>query len=189
VLAELSGDGVGPALEELGFPAALVDGDGLVHWENAAAVETSGSVRGAPFAALTKPEARADFERWFDGVMRRREAGEHVVELQLADGSYERFEISVVPLRDAGFVVGAFGVGRRLIRTRPGRSSVSLTKRQRDVLRLLGEGRSTAQIAAELVLSETTIRNHVAAILGALGAHSRLQAVLEARRIGILEDG
>lgn len=63
---------------------------------------------------------------------------------------------------------------------------VSLTPRQREVLVLLGEGLSTAAIAARLDLSKETVRNHVRAVLQELGAHSRLEAVIEARRRGLL---
>jgi DNA-binding NarL/FixJ family response regulator len=65
---------------------------------------------------------------------------------------------------------------------------VNLTRRQLEVLRLLAEGKSTAQIAAELGLSRTTVRNYVANLLTALGVHSRLQAVVAARKAGILDD-
>jgi DNA-binding NarL/FixJ family response regulator len=65
---------------------------------------------------------------------------------------------------------------------------VDLTKRQLEVLRLLADGKSTAQIAAELDLSRTTVRNYIANLLTALGVHSRLQAVVSARNAGILDD-
>jgi DNA-binding NarL/FixJ family response regulator len=66
--------------------------------------------------------------------------------------------------------------------------STYLTKRQLEVLRLLAEGESTAQIAASLGLSRTTVRNYIANLLAALGAHSRLEAVIAARRARILDD-
>jgi DNA-binding NarL/FixJ family response regulator len=50
------------------------------------------------------------------------------------------------------------------------------------VLRLLERGRSTAQIAEQLHLSIETVRNHIRAVLRALDAHSRLEAVAVARR-------
>jgi DNA-binding NarL/FixJ family response regulator len=50
------------------------------------------------------------------------------------------------------------------------------------VLRLLEHGRSTRQIAQQLHLSPETVRNHVRAVLRALGVHSRLEAVALARR-------
>ena len=62
-----------------------------------------------------------------------------------------------------------------------------LTKRQLDVLRLLAEGRSTAEIAAALGLTETTVRNYVANLLATLGAHTRLQAVIAASKAGLIE--
>ncbi len=62
-----------------------------------------------------------------------------------------------------------------------------LTKRQLEVLRLLAEGRSTAEIAAELELKHTTVRNYVANLISALGVHTRLQAVIAARKAGLIE--
>ena len=47
---------------------------------------------------------------------------------------------------------------------------------------LLAAGFSTDAIAARLSISVATVRNHVTAILAALGAHSRLEAVAIARR-------
>ena len=64
--------------------------------------------------------------------------------------------------------------------------SISLTKRQLEVLSLLAEGKSTDEIAAELGVRRTTARNHIANLLAALGAHSRLQAVVIAQRAGLL---
>jgi two-component system response regulator DesR len=65
--------------------------------------------------------------------------------------------------------------------------SNSLTKRQLEILRLLAEGKSTDEIATELGLTRTTVRNYIATLLAALGAHSRLQAVVVAREAGILD--
>jgi methanogenic corrinoid protein MtbC1/DNA-binding CsgD family transcriptional regulator len=62
-----------------------------------------------------------------------------------------------------------------------------LTPRQTQVLRGLSEGKSTDQIAGELFLTPVTVRNHIANILAALGVHSRLQAVVAARRRGLIE--
>lgn len=64
--------------------------------------------------------------------------------------------------------------------------AVRLTARQRQVLGLLGEGFSTRAIATSLGVSEHTARNHVRAVIQALSARSRLEAVARARRLGLL---
>lgn len=61
----------------------------------------------------------------------------------------------------------------------------SLTRRQREILYLLVEGIRVRQIAIRLTLSETTVRNHIRAILRELGAHSQLEAVARARALSL----
>lgn len=61
-----------------------------------------------------------------------------------------------------------------------------LTRRELDVLALLAEGVSTAQIAQRLRLSPTTVRNHVQNLLLKLQAHSRAEAVVVAIKSGLV---
>jgi len=61
-----------------------------------------------------------------------------------------------------------------------------LTARQREVLTLLAEGLSNADIAVRLTLSAKTVDHHVSAVLGKLGVPSRGQAAAAARRLGLL---
>ena len=65
-----------------------------------------------------------------------------------------------------------------------GQLDVKLTRRQRDVLQLMSEGRSNRQIAGALGLAEGTVKVHVAAVLKALNVTNRTQAVLAATRTG-----
>jgi len=62
-----------------------------------------------------------------------------------------------------------------------------LTQRELEVLRLLAEGRSNAEIAAQLYLSEATVKTHTSSILSKLGLRDRVQVVIFAYKQGITE--
>jgi DNA-binding NarL/FixJ family response regulator len=98
----------------------------------------------------------------------------------------------------AGDALLAPDITRRLIeqfvRRPPPGSSIppalgALTPREVDVLRLIARGLSNAEIAAELVVSETTVRTHVTRILAKLGARDRVQAVVAAYESGLVQPG
>ena len=92
-------------------------------------------------------------------------------------------EISAVPLKNGEQVVGVFGLLDDRPDDSPSAPPPHLTPRQVEVLRLLEQGRSTKQIAAELHLSTETVRNHVRRLFRALGVNSRLEAVAAARAV------
>ena len=62
----------------------------------------------------------------------------------------------------------------------------ALTQRELEVLRLLGAGHSTDEIARELSITRVTARNHVNKVLDKLGANSRLQAVVIASQLRLI---
>lgn len=64
-----------------------------------------------------------------------------------------------------------------------------LTAREWQVLELLAQGSGTDEIAAALVISPSTVRNHVQNILDKLGMHSRLEAIAYAYQHGLIEKG
>jgi DNA-binding NarL/FixJ family response regulator len=64
--------------------------------------------------------------------------------------------------------------------TPPRPSPAPLTKREREVLRLLSEGKKTDEMGEQLFISDVTVRNHIQNILRKLGVHSKLEAVVYA---------
>jgi len=108
---------------------------------------------------------------------------------QLADG------IRVVAGGDA---LLAPSITRRLIQefaaarpaaAAPPKGLDELTARELEVFRLVARGLSNAEIAAELIVSETTVKTHVARMLMKLGLRDRVQAVVLAYEAGIAVPG
>ncbi len=61
-----------------------------------------------------------------------------------------------------------------------------VTKREEEVLQLIADGCSTAEVAEQLFISQKTVKNHLASIYQKLDARDRTQAVLRAVRMGIV---
>jgi DNA-binding NarL/FixJ family response regulator len=106
--------------------------------------------------------------------------------------------IAAVRAAAAGDALLAPSVTRRLIEAfarRPPETSpspsqlASLTARERDVLLLLARGRSNAEIASVLFVSDATVKTHVGNLLAKLGLRDRIQAVILAYETGIVVPG
>ena len=100
----------------------------------------------------------------------------------------------------AGDALLAPGITRRLISEFAGRSDRKsppspaprldeLTPRETEVLQLIAEGLSNAEIAGRLVVTEETVKTHVSRILGKLGLRDRTQAVVIAYETGLVVPG
>jgi PAS domain S-box-containing protein len=94
----------------------------------------------------------------------------HVSTIALDDGDARRFLHVLVPHEE-----------------RSSRALRLLTPRQQEVLQLLADGVPAKAIATQLGIVEVTVRNHIRAILVALGAHSQLEAIANARRLRLID--
>ena len=105
--------------------------------------------------------------------------------------------IAAIRLIAAGDALLAPAITRRLVErfTKPrpdlsGPGAVSdLTPRELEVLRLMARGMSNGEIADALVVSEATVKTHVAHVLPKLGLRDRVQAVVFAYESGIVQPG
>ncbi|QFZ24313.1 response regulator transcription factor [Saccharothrix syringae] len=110
--------------------------------------------------------------------------------------------VAAVRLVDTGDALLAPSITRRLVerfaagdRPRPPRPPAvhrdlaALTPREREVLTLMGRGRSNAELAEELTLSEATVKTHVARIFAKLALRDRAQAVVLAYETGLVSPG
>lgn len=70
---------------------------------------------------------------------------------------------------------------------RGGPATSPLTTREEEVLQLVADGRSTAEVADELYISTKTVKNHLASIYEKLDTRDRTQAVLTGVRLGIVQ--
>jgi two-component system response regulator DevR len=61
-----------------------------------------------------------------------------------------------------------------------------LTSREKEVLRLMAEGHPSRSIAAELGISYTTVRTHIRSLGSKLAVHSKLEAIVKARELGLI---
>ena len=104
--------------------------------------------------------------------------------------------VSAVRVVAAGDALLAPTVTRRLLERfaqlpderRPA-SLDELTSRELETLRLLASGRSNAEIAEALVVTEATVKTHVSSILRKLGVRDRVQAVVVAYDTGLVRPG
>jgi DNA-binding NarL/FixJ family response regulator len=102
--------------------------------------------------------------------------------------------VAAVRLVRSGDALLAPAITRRLVERFARRDSApavhgdlaALTPRELEVLRLLAQGLSNAELAGRLHLSEATVKTHVARILAKLGLRDRVQAVVVAYRSGLV---
>jgi DNA-binding CsgD family transcriptional regulator len=184
-----------PALEAVAVPSAVIGRDGRIRWLNRGATAIIGDRVGEPFARAIALEdhhvARTNFDMKLAGESA---STEYSVTLLARGGRRLPVNVSSVPFWERGEITGVFGVaypagaeGGGAPRSNGSAATPELTTRQFEALSLLAEGLGTRVIATRLGIAEETARNHIRGILTQLGAHSRLEAVVRAYRLGLLQ--
>lgn len=179
-------------VDRLAVPASLHDVEGRFLHMNASAEQVSGrtiaEMRGRPFTDPVPPAARDAVSAHF----RRALTGEPTAfETVFVDGRgvVRGVRAQHLPLIDGDEVVGVLIIAFDVL---PAPSSIKLdpppklTPRQHEILELIASGMSTVEIAGRLTLSTETVRNHLRGLLRELNAHTRIEAVATAQRLGLL---
>ena len=191
-LEALGGGDIQGSLQEVPVPMYLLDRKGRIVWLNDAAEALVPGATGRKFTDVLAPDQIHTARRIFAlRIMGQAPFTDHTTVINLPGGVRHEVDISSVPLRKGHQIVGVFGMIRAEHAPASPQPAVAegapaLTPRQHEVLRHLGAGLTTSQMAEVMGLSPETVRNHVKATLGELDASSRLEAVLRAHRLGLL---
>jgi PAS domain S-box-containing protein len=182
------------ALELIDLPAYVIDRSGTLRWANKAVRRLIGDRVGHSYLSFVSPDTRQRVKAQFARKVVCGEATAYTLTVFDPAGRRAHVRVRSAPLRRMDReIIGVFGLALPL-KVGQGRTSdrylddVQLTPRQAEVLRLLGEGLSTDAIASRLGVAEETARNHIRAVLRGLGVHSRLEAVVEGRERGLLDE-
>jgi DNA-binding NarL/FixJ family response regulator len=131
-----------------------------------------------------------DDDEYLYGALRAGASGFLVKDVTLDD------MLAAIRVIAAGDALIAPSVTRRLVDALAGRGEIrarprasAITGREREVLTLVGRGRSNAEIAADLVISVATAKAHVARLLTKLDARDRVQLVILAYEFGWVAPG
>jgi DNA-binding NarL/FixJ family response regulator len=135
---------------------------------------TSDVIRSIDMGAMGFVPKRSSNEVLFEALQQVMSGGVYVPPMSMgSDIAAQPAPEPAPPLRTVGTQAHQGG-----FQTTPHLASLGLTPRQTDVLALLLQGQPNKLIARELGLSVETVKDHVAAVLRALGVNSRTQAVL-----------
>ncbi|UNO38400.1 response regulator transcription factor [Streptomyces sp. MST-110588] len=134
-----------------------------------------------------------DEDEYVYGALRAGASGFVVKDMALED------ILAAVRVVAAGDALIAPGVTRRLIADFVGRPEAApvrsprpvrgITEREREVLTLVGRGRSNTEIAEDLFITVATAKSHVSRLLTKLGARDRVQLVITAYEAGLVAPG
>jgi PAS domain S-box-containing protein len=178
-------------LDDLGLIAYTLDARGRFTWVSDAVEQrfgyTPGELIGEDALLLVAPEDR-EIVRIELMHKLRGEADVTTSEVGGLTKDENRIVVRMIsgPIRDGGSVTGVKGIACPRARVQEPPPHVHLTPRQQETLAMLGSGLNTREVAHGLGVSRETARNHIRGVLLALGAHTRLEAVSNARHLGLI---
>ncbi|MET9417478.1 response regulator transcription factor [Streptomyces klenkii] len=153
-------------------------------------IEATRLITAGPAAARVLVLTTFDEDDHVYGALRAGASGFMVKDMALDD------ILAAIRVVAAGDALIAPGVTRRLIaefagrpEAAPARSSrlvEGITEREREVLTLVGRGRSNTEIAEDLFITVATAKSHVSRLLTKLGARDRVQLVITAYEMGLV---
>ena len=183
---QLGGD-LDTALDSLAVPAWILDRQGVIRWENRRAIDCFGALCGRSYTETLPPEVRPQVQlEVTKKVLGTAKTSNYQTIFLRRSGERVPVEVHSVAI-NGDRLVGIFGIADMVGPPLPSRAGLEeLTPRQHEVLATLARGASTAEIAEALQISRETVRNHIRGILRALRVRSRLEAILEAHRRGIV---
>jgi PAS domain S-box-containing protein len=181
-------------VDALVVPASVHDIDGRFMHMNAGAERASGHTNhelvGRRYTELLPAGERHHVEAQFRRAVERGEPTDFETMFVDAGGHLRGTRAQQLPLRDGDEIVGvlilAFDVRTLPPVAHAGEPQPRLTRRQREILDLVAAGLSTPEVAERLTLSTETVRNHLRNIFRELKAHTRLEALAAAQRVGLL---
>jgi PAS domain S-box-containing protein len=181
-------------VDSLVVPVSLHDVDGRFVHMNAAAERASGysnaQMVGRHITDLLVPEGRDIVESQFRRAVERGEPTDFETVFADAGGQFRGVRAQHLPLREGETIVGvltlAFDVRRPPTASFQLKPDPRLTPRQREILELIAAGLSTTEVARELTLAPDTVRNHLRNASKELRAHTRVEAIATAQRLGLL---
>jgi PAS domain S-box-containing protein len=178
-------------LDLFSVPASLLDPDGRLVDSNELARQAIGytakELEGHTLGSKMPPRVGDTARAAFFAAVERAEPADFETAFFDRAGTLTPVRLRLTPLQDDGQVVGVLMLGYQPrgdaaeLEGRP-----ALTARQREILALLAAAWTTREIADALGLALETVRNHVRSVLRELHAHTRLEAVVRAERLGLL---
>jgi len=181
-------------IDSLVVPTTIHGADGRFMHLNAAAERASGKSnaqrRGRPMTELLPPEVHGTVSAQFRRAMELGVPTDFETVFADESGPLRSVRVLQLPLRDGDAIVGAltlaFDVRATGVEPVGLPPAPHLTARERQILDLIAAGRSTAEIATELALSTETVRNYLRSVFRVLHAHTRIEAIVTAQRLGLL---